>query len=203
MAEAGKRRGWQTALGSELQQEFKQRHDVSDILPNSAGIYMWKHAFAPSPLDRSTGTRLLDWIRRIATQPYGQVQSMSLSHFARLSGLSLSGTGLPAQKQQVLEGFLASASNRQWTSAFLAQLADHSPSLYVGEAGDIAVRIGQHLSEETDFGHYVANDNSLNFNDLILYFWTMPPGEKYADVRRAFEYVTASATIAGYTKRPG
>ena len=164
---------------------------------------MWKRVFAPSPLVRSTGPRLLNWMRRLVTQPYGQVHSVSLSHFARLSGLSLRGTGLPEQKQQVLEGFLASASNRQWTSQFLAQLTDHAPSLYVGEAGDLAIRIGQHIAGETDFGHDVAQIEGLDFENLILYFWTMPPGEKYAEVRKAFEYLTASATIAGYTRRPG
>ena len=89
---------------------------------------------------------------------------------------------------------------------FLQELSANLPAMYVGETGNLAARTTQHMTGLSDFGSAMINSSEVEWPDLDLQYLAV--GSKDAEARQApfrktLEYISATLTVAGYTRRPG
>jgi hypothetical protein len=195
---------WQKMAADVL---IDNRKQISEFLPTTPCIYLWKRNFRSKPSDNADAKAFVDWIERTICAPVAELGPTRIAHFVTFRGLSISGE-LTESKRRYLQHALKHDALRAYMRNYLAALADQAPALYVGETEHMARRASEHLDGKTDFGETINQHNLLVWADLDLHYWVMStkeanPSDTETKFRTAIEAITGNATIAGLTKRPG
>lgn len=175
-------------------------------VPETPGVYMWKISLRVPYYLQSDPQSFTAWLDRLCRMPNGAIGERRLGHSILLRGLEIRGGGLPSEKRNSLLGFLTTHQRRKWMVQLLEELSRSLPAIYVGETNDLAARAMQHMNGLSDFGAVVHESPDLDWADLDLHYLPIGSGEneeRQAPFRKTLEYVFATLTIAGYTRRPG
>lgn len=175
-------------------------------LPETPGVYMWKLSLQVPYHMQADPESFAAWLDRLCRVPSGAYGEKRLGHSLLLKGLELRGAGLPAEKLNVFLGFLGARSRRKWMTQFLQELSGSLPALYVGETDNIATRATQHMTGQSDFGGLIQETEELEWADLELHYLKIGTGaaeQRQVPFRQSIEYLCATLTVAGYTRRPG
>lgn len=194
-------RSWQRIPAADLL-EALEHHYLSDLLERRSAIYMWKKALDNSTMTLRDGKYMLNWLDSLLATPHGGMTDQHVGTYLHFGTIELKPYPLPQQIREAMTRWGAKQSNRHWMNAFLTHLAQHTPSLYVGETGNLQRRVAEHLHAETDFGEFVAE--YLSWPALDLHYYDLgSESTQNSQIRKSLEYITNSLTLGGYTKRPG
>ena len=191
---------WREIDGS-LLQEYHSSGQINLLLPSSSGVYAWKLNPTRKSLIPSDYEGVLREVMRLMSLPQGEIEVTRISHSISLAGLRINGQQLEGDKVQHLREWLADIDNCKWMISYLESINKHMPTLYVGNAKNIATRASQHLSEADGFGQRVSRHRYLNWSDMKLHWIEIPNAQKSA--LEAIEFVTQSLTVSAFTKRVG
>ena len=194
-------RGWRTVRGSEIVESLAEG-GLQDLLGECSAIYMWKRSLRTTAEADNSPDEMMKWINSLVESPQGVVRGKRLGPFLHVTGLELRPNSLTGPQQETLQRWLRQPKARRWLRNYLAQLASHTPALYVGETTRLHRRIKEHLSGETNFGASI--EGRIQWDDLDLHYYDMGESQQEDNKRRrAIEYLTNAFTIGGYTQRPG
>ena len=189
---------WLSFSGPELISILESDLNLTGTVPSSPGVYMWKLNPGAGNLSYSKPDGIIDRLKKITTASQGRVERNS--HHSIRSEVDIAGNGLQG-KQDLLSRLVYQKENAKWLIGIMESLSVHLPSLYVGQSGDLATRIAEHVKGNSDFSDRLIAEGAYSFEDLIVYILVMEGASK--EVREAIEHVISVITIAGFTKRVG
>lgn len=194
---------WGVISGAQLLAEYENGNSLRELLPQVSAVYFWRLKLAPdvSPADTNG---MIRHIERIARLPQGRFGTISLSRSLQLDGITVGGSGLPAEKVGTLRALASTRTGARFLWHFLEDLETRIPALYVGETGNLPARVSDHLGGRSDFGAAICSDQVLNWRDMTFEF--LRTGEAQEDTserRQALEYLATVLTISNYTRRAG
>lgn len=194
---------WQSASGSELEERLTLGASISDIIPSSPAVYMWRRHLSAPLLAVSSPMRFREWVQKTLSVPLASLGGRELSHYTYLAGLKFGGQGLGVEKQASLELFCGGVKGRKYLATYLQSLAPFLPAVYVGEASKLDDRVKQHVSGESGLRDLVTTEMGLDFQDLDLHYCTVPPGESAKELRTLLETIATRLTVAPCVRRIG
>lgn len=195
---------WQSCRGSVLQNAVDAGEPLKHYIGEGGGVYFWKVRYRPEAWESSDAASMVAWLDRLASGIHGRSTTTTISHIIQIPCVEIRGGGLNEEKRQYLLQFLKSAPARKWLADYIESLGSFSPTLYVGETGNLRRRASEHVRYLTDFGLCVQESPDLSWEFLDFYYLTLSNFEsKPEKLRKSIEYVSAALTIAGLTKRPG
>lgn len=195
---------WQSCRGSLLQSAVDSGESLNQYIEEGGGVYFWKARYRPEAWESTDAASMVDWLDRITSGIHGRSTTTFVSHVLQIPSVEIRGRGLNEEKKQYLLQFLKSPAARNWLKEYVESLEQFSPTLYVGETGNLRRRASEHLRHLTDFGLYVQESADLSWEYLDFHYLPLTDfASKPEKLRKSIEYVSASLTIAGLTKRPG
>ena len=200
---------WELVFGSDLQDAYVRQTPLSDFVPKTAAIYLWRRALRV-PREALSSTRAFtQWLDNAMRTPIAEVHEHRLSHFAVVDRLTFRSPGLTAIKRQQFGPLFDSPKARRWLAQYLHDLAPFTPPLYCGETDNLADRTRAHLSGETGFGQRIQRQESgISWSDLDLTFYRLDRLQfrqetRASDLRKLLELVSTAFSVAGYVSRRG
>ena len=195
---------WQSCRGSVLQNAVEAGESLKHYIAEGGGVYFWKARYRAEAWESSDAASMVAWLDRLTSGIHGRSTMTTISHVLQIPSVEIRGGGLNEEKRQYLLQFLKSAPARKWLADYIESLEKFSPTLYVGETGNLRRRASEHVRHLTDFGLYVQEASDLSWEFLDFYYLPLGGFEsKPEKLRKSIEYVSAALTIAGLTKRPG
>lgn len=195
---------WERFYAVDLLEALESSGSLGGLVPEYAGIYLWKLRLRPSchPQDSVALGRHLD---RIVRLPMGRISEINVSRGIRVGNLTFGGSGMPTEKVNQLKQLIATKQGANFIVQYLDELEPRTPALYCGEAGNVALRLADHLKGNTDFAQAIASDPDLVWSDLFVEITRTgsKSSEDGSANRRAIEYFTTVMTSSMYTKRAG
>jgi hypothetical protein len=193
---------WIKVTGPELLEGLERGFE--GLVPGRSGIYMWKLAVS-SRLPFLSGRSMLDHIDSRCGSPMAKTEG-HLGNFVEIQELTVAGKALPKSKRDLLQD-RANPAMMHWMNSFLGSLEDFTPSLYVGETGQLDTRVAQHLNLDTNFGKKVDQEPALSWVDLDFHYCeledTFGEGDVATQLRRSLEWVATMTSVSGYVERAG
>ena len=203
---------WELVFGSDLQDAYVRQTPLSDFLPKTAAIYLWRRALRV-PREALSSTRAFtQWLDNAMRTPIAEVHEHRLSHFAVVDRLTLRSPGFTAIKRQQFGPLIDSPKARRWLAKYLQDLAPFTPPLYCGETENLAERTRAHFSAETGFGQRIQRiqrqEFGISWSDLDLAFYPLDRLQfrqetRATDLRKLLELVSTAFSVAGYVSRRG
>lgn len=190
---------WQSISSEELILENSVEGKLTSLLPDTAGIYMWKINLNIEKISLGTSS-LMDHLKFITTSKFAISEPSKVFHSLQIGSVILQGAGLTEDKLELFNALAQSQGGQKYIRDFLNELNTHLPSLYVGETGNIAKRAKEHLEDST-FTNRLEINSDLNLSDLNFYYLEIPQAEK--PIRQAFESLTTMLTGGWLVKRQG
>jgi hypothetical protein len=190
---------WKYRRGIDLKSELETAGTLDGVLPTTPAVYMWKTDVS-SKISVHGQESFMGLIDFAYTGKWAFLDSAAISHGVFIDGISFKGTGVPAGKVQAFTELTQDLQGRANIKKFLQNVADYAPTLYVGDAKDLAARITDHLNENTGFSRRLASTD-LDFRDLRLYFLETPDISE--NQRKALESLLTNLTGAWLVRRQG
>lgn len=198
---------WRSVSGRELQAD-PSLSGVAAMVPESAGVYAWARAFRAPAEALDSPSVFYRWVTDELSMPIGRVGPIAVRHWGTIEEFTLGGRHPGSDKLATLSWV---SENRQLRRAFIKAVEGCSgfgPTLYVGEASNLAQRTFQHLNGETDFAVRLAEVLNLDVNSLALRFIVLPAGHTPDEPRpKAFrsliEDVVTRSTLGSLVDRIG
>lgn len=159
---------WKRIDADILLAEYENNSSLEFVLPKSPAVYMWKRnpTFGLNPHNQ---VALKMSIEKMLTEVFAATESISVTYNVSINGMLLKSPGLPEAKKEALSSILVTADGRKAVLSYLDSIRDHLPSLYVGEAENLAKRIREHLLN-SDFKTRLKKRSSLEIQQLSLYY---------------------------------
>ena len=201
--------GWELVFGSDLQDAYVRQTPLSDFVPKTAAIYLWRRALRVPREALSSTRELTQWLDTAMRTPIAAVHEHRLSHFAVVDRLTLRSPGFTEIKRQQFGSLVDSPKARRWLAKYLQDLAPFTPPLYCGETENLAERTRAHLSGETGFGQRIQRQEfGISWSDLDLAFYRLDRLQfrqetRASDFRELLELVSTAFSVAGYVSRRG
>ena len=200
---------WEAVSGRDLRDAYVRQDPLSEFVPKSPAIYLWRRALRVPREALSSGTEFAKWLSRVMQVPIAEIRDQRLSHFAIMDKLTIRSAGLTITKQQQFQSIMTTRRARQWLARYLHDLRDVLPPLYCGETMNLAQRTREHLSGETGFGQRLQlQEFGISWSDLELAFYRLdrlqPPDDARAtNFRKLLELLTTAFSVSGYVSRRG
>lgn len=200
--------GWELVSGADLQDAFVRQNPLSEFVPRTAAIYLWRRALRVPRVAPTSSRKFTEWLHTTMRTPIAEVRDQRLSHFAIVDQLTVRSPGFTATKQQELGSLMATRKRREWLSKYLHGLRQFTPPLYCGETGNLEQRTRDHLSGETGFGQRLQSQElRISWSDLDLAFYDLERLQmdetQASGLRKLLELLTTALSVAGYVSRRG
>lgn len=197
---------WRTVQGDTLLDALEGNRLGPGAVMECSAIYAWKRSFRAPAGARRSGRAAEKWIGELFATPLGTVTNYQISHYLRVTGLELTPESMTDHQRRTLRSMCDDDAKRRRLIKYVESLAGMTPSLYVGETGNLRGRIGEHISGETDFGVRVNDSNTISWSDLDLHYYYL--GEAKAETvgksaRTTLETIATAMTISGWVSRRG
>ena len=204
---------WERTEGSMLQQASDEGMEtLNGVVPASSGIYMWKLATLPLDYLNISANDFVNFLNNRCSATISKSGS-SQSGRVFIKDYEIRGTPIPKEKSDTLITFLKGPRQRKMKkqlSSLLRATQLHTPSLYVGEAQNLRLRLFQHLQGSTPFGKMVLDSEDMDFTFFDFWHYELSDGliefqsiEEETQIRKTYEYIVTMLTIGGHTKRSG
>ena len=108
---------WVTVNCDELVDARDEGH-LPDLVPNVAGVYLWKRKITAPTRCLSNDRQFRDWVSAQAKQRAAIVRPRALWHCMWVQGIQIGGGGLPDEKQNTLLRVSAHAQMRDYDGQF-------------------------------------------------------------------------------------
>ena len=195
---------WQRCRGAVIQNSTDSGDSLAPYVSDEGGIYFWKLRYHAEAWELSDAVSMVSWLNRLTSAIRGRSQTRTLSHILQVPTVEIRGRPLTADKAKYLLEFLKDPKSRRWLRHYVESLEQFSPTLYVGETGNLRRRASEHVRHLTDFGVMVQDSDELSWEQLDFHFLPLRNFDSQPDkLRKSVEYISAALTIAGLTKRPG
>ena len=201
--------GWELVSGVDLHDAHVRQTHLSDFVPSTGAIYVWRRALRVPREALGTSTRFRSWLDSAMQIPIADVRDQRLSHFAVLDHLTLRSGGFTGTKHEKFTRLTDSRRSREWLARYLQSIAQFTPPLYCGETTNLAERTRAHLSGETGFGQRLQDSASaLPWSDLDLAFYRLERLQirnetRADDLRTLLELITTAFSVAPHVSRRG
>ena len=201
--------GWELVSGVDLHDAHVRQNRLSDFLPDTGAIYVWRRALRVPREALGTSAGFRRWLDSAMQVPIADVRDQRLSHFAVLDRLTLRGRGFTVTKHEQFTPLMDSRERREWLARYIQSLAQFTPPLYCGETTNLVERTRAHLSGDTGFGQRLQDSASaLTWSDLELAFYRLERiqirNETLArEFRTLLELMTTAFSLAPYVSRRG
>jgi hypothetical protein len=189
---------WQVYSGRELISILDSDLNLDGNVPGGPGVYMWKLNPGAGNLNYSQPSEIIKRLVKITTANQGRVKGSN--HHSLQNEVAISGNGLQC-KEIALSKMVQDKATAKWLIFMLESLSVHLPSLYVGQASNLATRLVHHLKGRTGFSNRLAAEGSYTFEDLNVYILQMDDSRK--EDREALEHILSTLTIAAFSRRVG
>lgn len=200
---------WKIEKGAEIDQVYNRGESLQELVGTSSAVYLWRRDLTPPLYFVQDSKRMFKWIKDSLSTSYVELGEKRLSHFLRVTGISLGGGSLSKSREEILMKFLEKKEGREWMRKFFIGLNVVVPPLYVGETNNMAKRVREHLRGETHFSQILQNKLNLSWDKLTLWYCPTNFAEFYSDsnkteeMRTLLEVVVGFVALAGCTSRPG
>ena len=191
---------WDSLSGKDAL-NFREEGNLADYIPSTPGIYCWKLNPYKKVLLPSDYDSILSQINHLMALPQFETGSARINHSLISRGFLHRGEPLSGDKSVKLREWLKDSENAKWMIAFLKELKDYMPNLYVGKADNLAKRIGQHLAGSSKFGQKINDSSELTWQDLSV-SWCQIPGAD-SQLLEAVELVTTVVSLSGFVEKAG
>ena len=201
--------GWEIVSGVDIHDAYVRQAPLSDVVPNTSAIYVWRRALRPPREALRTTAGFKHWLDSTMQMPIAEVRNQRLSHFAVLDRLTLRSAGFTGTKHEQFTPLIHSRQRRDWLARYLQTLAQFTPPLYCGETANLPKRTRAHLSGETGFGQRIHDSAStLSWPDLDLSFYRLQPLQirnetRARELRTLLELITTAFSLAPHVSRRG
>ena len=202
------RSGWETVSGLDLQDAYVRQIPLSDFVPKTAAIYLWRRALQVPREALGSSASFREWLNTAMQAPIAEIRGQRISHFAVIDQLTFRSPGFTPTKQRHFE-LMTSLKTREWLAKYVQDVGQFAPPLYCGETANLNERTREHLSGETGFGQRLQRvEPCLSWPDLDLVFYDLSqlrvrPETRARDLRRLLELITTAFSVAGYVSRRG
>ena len=189
---------WSKVNGDYLSRYYEENNTLEYILPDLEGVYMWKINPTYKELSHNSPVDVINRLEKILTEPQGFVSSKD--HHSISIEVSIKGKGMREKNDDIKE----IAENPEFSESlidFLDTINFHTPSLYVGQSGNLRKRIEQHLREETGFSERLGEDSFYSFDKLSMFY--LDTSGLGSTRRVALEHIVTILTLGTYTRRIG
>lgn len=197
---------WEKVTGLELEERIALDRPLDDLLPSGPAVYMWRRNLRLSPAATTSASAFQAWLGKVMRVPIATLKKKELSHYSILEKLSLGGQGLSADKENTLGELAKNAKARVYLAGYVESLAMALPSLYVGEAHNLTVRIRDHINGDSGLKSLLIEDFELGWPDVELWYFVLPlddDSEKPKSLRTLFEAIATRLTLAPCVRRIG
>ena len=200
---------WEFVSGADLEDAYVRQIPLSELVPDSAAIYIWRRLLRVPPDALQSSEALMTWLEDAMQAPKAEVHNRRLSHFAVLDQLTIRGAGMTQTKKQQFGPLTSTYKAREWFAKYVQSVSGFSPPLYCGETADLSQRTRDHLSGDTHFGKRITtNTVEATWSDLELGFCNLETlrfrtEERATKLRQLLELVTTAFALSGYVSRRG
>ncbi len=203
---------WQYVAGSDLDDAISRGVNLRELLLECQAVYVWRRVLTPPARALEDSEFFKNWIERSMGVPLAELRDRQLAHFAVLGRLSIGGSPLSREKHDVLGHMLSAQKWRRFLAQFLAGLSQFCPPLYVGETGNLPLRVLEHMTGESGFGSKISRvDSGLAWTELELAYCPLGHPVGSSDVekdlgrskRSLLEALATNYSLAGYVDRRG
>lgn len=200
---------WELVSGVDLHDAHVRHNHLSDFLPDTAAIYLWRRAPRVPREALATSAGFRQWLDNAMQIPIADVRDQRLSHYAVLDRLTLRSRGLTRTKHEQFTSLMDSRERREWLARYLHSLSQVTPPLYCGETANLVERTRSHLSGDTGFGQRLQDPASqLSLSDLELAFYRLDRIQIRNDMRATefrtlLELITTAFSVAPHVSRRG
>lgn len=180
---------------------------LGDLIPKSAGIYLWRRRLQIDPSILSDSDVIGAWLEAECRKPMAILSEKRINYSATWLGMRIGGGQLTSDKKGALIKAASSGRKREHLSSFIASLNAYTPPLYVGESNNLAKRVKDHLSGETRLEAYVRGKLGLRWQDLELNYLKLTDASELSDNVKSYqqllEYIAQTILSPFGTERPG
>jgi hypothetical protein len=201
---------WQTVSGAEIETAISLGQSLEGLVQPVEAVYLWRRAFVPPEHIVYNAVAFEEWLSACLQQPVAVLAARRLAHFFTIDRATVGGGSLPPEKIDTLRAFLSTPKRKKYLQKFVRSMADLAPPLYVGETCNLRRRTREHILGQTDFSRTVTETLLIPWRELQLMYWGFGgdriEGEETEGTRAnrtLFELITARATVAGSSRRPG
>lgn len=202
------RSGWETVSGLDLHDAYVRQIPLSDFVPKTAAIYLWRRALQVPREALSSNAEFRDWLDTAMRTPTAEIRGQRISHFAVIDQLTFRSPGFTPTKQRHFE-LMTSRKAREWLARYVQDVGQFAPPLYCGETANLTERTREHLSGETGFGQRLQRaEPRISWPDLDLAFYDLDQLQirqepRARDLRQLLELITTAFSVAGYVAKRG
>ena len=181
---------------------------IATLVPESAGVYVWGRSYRAPPKAFESPSAFLEWVANDLSKPIGRIGPIAVRHLGTLQEFTLGGREPGPEKLATLAWVAEQSTLRRAFIEAVEGCSDFGPTLYVGEASNLARRTFQHLMGETDFAARLDALLKLDATSLTLRFFVLPAGSKPderrpKDLRTLIEDVVTRSTLGTLVDRIG
>lgn len=196
--------------GEELVQALQEGGDLSLYFDDCSAVYMWRMNYKAPRSAAESQAEFLAWFERVRTVPHALVGEQQLTHFLLFKEIALVPGQWSAGKTNEFAQAAASPKHRKFFSAYMQQLAQFAPSLYVGETSNLVSRVRDHLTGLSGFGEWVNLSHQLTWADLDIHYLNLGASRddltedgKRKRTRTLLETIATDIAIGGMVVRRG
>ena len=200
---------WETVDGTDLYDAYTRHDSLSELLPESPAIYLWRRVCHVPPQALRTSEDFLSWLDDFVQLPSAEIVGRRLSHFAVLDKMSIRSPGITPTKRHQFHELMRDEGPRRWLMHYLQVVDAFAPPLYCGETSDLANRAREHIGGETAFGSRIQSQelkdpwSHLQLSFLQIKVTYGPKDKRTRQFRELLELITTALSIAGYVSRRG
>jgi hypothetical protein len=198
---------WQVVEARELLGDLSRR-GISSVIPERPGVYVWARSYRAPVAALTSPSAFKNWVLQELSTPIGRIGPINLRHLGSIQELTLGGQATSEDKLETLEWVSKSPKLRRIVIDLAEGCGGFGPTLYVGEASNLALRVFQHLAGVTDFASRLDEQLKVDPSSLLLRFAIIPASPNPEDNRpKAFrtlleDFVTRS-TLGSLVDRIG
>jgi len=197
---------WQSERSSALLNDTSLRA-LRDLLPPGPAVYVWREGSRAPRNALTSPSSFLRWVREEVREPLVVLEPGRLTHWLTIDKLIAGPGPLSPLKEQTLHQLAQSPKGRRLVIDMLDAANQFRPAIYVGETGDLPVRIHQHLSNQTDFARRLL-DAGRSLEGLDLSFFRLPgegtaSPEQARQLRILLEDLITGVALGTFVERPG
>lgn len=186
--------------------------DQIHAIPQAAGLYIWRRTLSRSDSALESPESFTGWLTTGLSAPLLTARGLEITNpstsnrsiragFLRLSSLSMGGGTLTGHKVVTLDDVSQRIETRAEIMNFIAAtLTRFGPTLYVGEAGDLRLRLKDHLASASALRKR-SEGIGINESDLVYQYAETPTFKK--SERNLVEQCLTHLLIAPLTFRAG
>ena len=152
--------------------EVITREDCDRVLPDDAAVYAWFRDLTLPEDVIASEKRFVDAITILLDESSSETRPFSVRREGRVPpfynvGITVTPGSLTPTKSQALQHYAKTESLRQEIGDILSAMTFWQPPLYIGKSDNLANRIWQHVSRETELGNRLE-EVGLSLNQCVL-----------------------------------